>query len=143
MELMPRYKHYSKVLLYDSLAVICFAGVIAFGWLPGPGGLPLLLAGLSLLAINHEWAKRWLETTRHKGTSLKKYLFPNRAGIKLVYDFTSTLIVAGGGFVAFANPNRLYSAVGVTAVCAGLTIFLLNRDRLDKLKALLKRHKKA
>ncbi len=31
---------------------------IAFSPLPGPGGLPLVLAGLGLLSIHNEWARR-------------------------------------------------------------------------------------
>jgi len=30
------------------------------GWLPGPGGIPLLIAGLAVLASEFEWAQRLL-----------------------------------------------------------------------------------
>lgn len=32
---------------------------VAVGWLPGPGGIPLALAGLWLLSTEFDWAKRW------------------------------------------------------------------------------------
>jgi uncharacterized protein (TIGR02611 family) len=31
------------------------------GWLPGPGGIPLLIAGLAVLASEFEWAQRLLD----------------------------------------------------------------------------------
>nr|WP_272954601.1 PGPGW domain-containing protein [Kribbella sandramycini] len=30
------------------------------GWLPGPGGIPLFIAGLAILASEFEWAQRLL-----------------------------------------------------------------------------------
>jgi hypothetical protein len=38
---------------------------ILLGWLPGPGGIPLFLVGLSLLAINHEWAKKRMDSIKN------------------------------------------------------------------------------
>lgn len=31
---------------------------LAIGWLPGPGGIPLVLLGLAVLATEFEWAAR-------------------------------------------------------------------------------------
>ena len=31
---------------------------LAIGWLPGPGGIPVVLAGLAILATEFEWAER-------------------------------------------------------------------------------------
>lgn len=33
---------------------------VATGWLPGPGGIPLAIAGLAVLASEFEWAQRLL-----------------------------------------------------------------------------------
>jgi hypothetical protein len=34
------------------------------GWLPGPGGIPLLIAGLAVLASEFEWAQRLLHRVK-------------------------------------------------------------------------------
>ena len=34
------------------------------GWLPGPGGIPLFIAGLAVLAREFEWAQRVLSGSR-------------------------------------------------------------------------------
>ncbi len=41
--------------------VIGFTFVVAAGltgWLPGPGGIPLFLVGVAILATEYEWAER-------------------------------------------------------------------------------------
>ena len=38
----------------------------ATGWLPGPGGIPLVLAGLGVLASEFEWARRLLLWAKHR-----------------------------------------------------------------------------
>ncbi len=43
------------VLVIGMLFVIA-AGLT--GWLPGPGGLPLFLIGIAILATEYDWAKR-------------------------------------------------------------------------------------
>ncbi len=139
---MSRIKRYGKIIIFDTLAGICFIGVAVFGWLPGPGGLPLFLAGLSLLAVNHAWAERLLETTKHKGMALKKYIFPANPLIRGLYDFLSFVLLFGGGTLLFITQDRIISAIGVAIICFGLVIFLLNRDRSDKLSAYIKRRRK-
>jgi len=138
---MTKLKRYGKVILFDTLAGLCFIGVLLFGWLPGPGGLPLLLAGLGLLAVNHDWAERWLETTKRKGMSLKDRIFPANPLVRHVYDVASVIGIAAGLFITFYSTNRFFSSVGVMFVSFSLLIFLFNRERLDKLSTLFKRLK--
>ena len=40
------------------------------GWLPGPGGIPLALIGLAVLASEFEWAHRLLEWAKTKAREL-------------------------------------------------------------------------
>lgn len=53
------------VLAHAKRVVVFILGVsllilsVALGWLPGPGGIPLALAGLWLLSTEFDWAKRW------------------------------------------------------------------------------------
>lgn len=153
---MDRFKRYGKIILFDTLAVLCFIGVILFGWIPGPGGIPLFLLGLGLLAVNHDWAERWLETAKHKGVSFKQWLFPDKVWVKNLYDAGSILLILTGGYMfyrytyMFQNEptgvpeptNEVFFASGaIVLFCMGLFIFLLNRDRFGTFAKLFKKNK--
>ena len=43
------------------------------GWLPGPGGIPLFLIGLAVLASEFEWAHRLLHWAKDKFHDLRKW----------------------------------------------------------------------
>ncbi|MDQ3065450.1 MAG: hypothetical protein M3Q36_04245 [bacterium] len=136
------FKKYGKIILFDALALLCFIGVVLFGWLPGPGGVPLFLLGLSLLAANHEWAERWLETAKHKGVTIKKTLFPDKAWVRNIYDLATVILFFTGVFGLFSNTNRLISAAFTILMTGSLFIFLFNRDRFDKIAAFYKKKMK-
>jgi hypothetical protein len=140
---MGQLKRYGKLILFDTLAILCFIGVILFGWLPGPGGVPLFLAGLALLAVNHDWAERWLETAKHKGKSFKKILFPPNQWIRLAYDVGSIAVFSFGTYAFFASEQRIMASAGLALAAFALFVFLINRDRLDKLSGIIigKKHK--
>lgn len=138
---MSKLKRYGKIVAFDTLAIICFIGVILFGWLPGPGGIPLFLIGLSLLAVNHDWAERWLETAKHKGVTFKKWLFPDKIWVRNLYDAASLAIMSTGGILIYFYENRLIEGFAVMLIIGSLFLFLLNRDRFDKVSDLYKRKK--
>ncbi len=138
---MSKFKKYGKIIVFDTLATLCFIGVILFGWLPGPGGIPLFLLGLGLLAVNHDWAERWLETAKHKGVTIKKWLFPDIQWIRHTYDVISFLLIIAGGAILYSYDNRFIEGGAVILVCGGLFLFLLNRDRINKLSDIFKKKK--
>lgn len=124
----------------DMLAVICFIGVILFGWLPGPGGLPLFLAGLGLLSINHDWAKRWLDKLKSKTTNFRQVLFPDNKHVKLIYDLLAFILLGLGLWLIERQVNRVVNALSLGVFGLALTVFLVNRDRIDRLRR--SKHKK-
>lgn len=129
-----------QVVGFDAAAVVCFIGVIAFGWLPGPGGIPLFLLGLSLLAANHDWAERWLDTAKHKGVSFRKWIFPDIAWIQMAYDVVSVAFFSGAATsLVYNKENRIVSGVCVVILFVSLFVFLVNRNRFDKMSTLFKR----
>jgi uncharacterized membrane protein YfcA len=138
---MSKVKKYTKLVVFDTLAVICFIGVALFGWLPGPGGIPLLILGLSLLAVNHTWAQRWLETAKHKGVTFKKWLFPNKPWVRNLYDAGTIALMILGGWAAYYFDHRILKSLGVAAMVFALFVFLVNRDRFDRLTVYFKRRK--
>lgn len=136
---MRWFKKFGKIFVFDTLAIFCFIGVILFGWLPGPGGIPLFLLGLSLLAVNHDWAEHWLETAKHKGVTFKKWLFPDVQWIRHTYDFLSVSVMIAGGILLCLYDNRFVEGFAVVIIISSLFIFLINRDRLDKFADIFKR----
>lgn len=44
------------IALFVGFSLIILAGLI--GWLPGPGGIPLFILGIAILASEYEWADR-------------------------------------------------------------------------------------
>ena len=136
---MANLKRLTKVIIFDTLAGICFLGVALFGWLPGPGGLPLLLAGLSLLAVNHDWAERLLEKTKVRGMSLKQHLFPDDPYVRAFYDILCVAFIITGLYITLNSDDRLVSAAAVMIITFALAIFLFNRERFDKFSTLFKK----
>lgn len=116
-------------------------GVVLFGWLPGPGGIPLLLLGLSLLAVNHDWAENWLNTAKHHGVSFRKWLFPNKTWTKNTYDALSLALMIIGIVVLVKSDNRYLAGATALIFTLSLFIFMLNRDRFDSFSNLFK-HKR-
>lgn len=131
-----------KIVIYDIAAGFCFVGVILFGWLPGPGGIPLFLLGLSLLAVNHDWAERWLETAKIKGVSFKKWLFPNKPWVKNLYDGGALGAMSIATLLIYEYESRLIEGLAVILFFISLFIFLVNRNRFDSVAALVKRLKR-
>lgn len=66
------------VIVLDVVGIALIILAILIGWLPGPGGIPLALVGLSLLAINHTWAERLLQRIKAEGLKLKDKLFKKK-----------------------------------------------------------------
>lgn len=128
-----------KVIVFDLMAGLCFIGVILFGWLPGPGGIPLFLLGLSLLAVNHDWAERWLETAKHHGVTFKKWIFPNIRWIQNLYDFFAVSFIIIGGYILIVYDNRYIQGGMVAIICLSLFVFLTNRNRFDSFEKLFKK----
>jgi len=53
---MAEYKKHTKRVLVDTAGYLLIVASALTGWLPGPGGLPLLIGGLGLISINNKWA---------------------------------------------------------------------------------------
>lgn len=59
---LPRTIRRPIVLTVGSLVVLS-SGLI--GWLPGPGGIPLFLLGIAILATEFAWAERLKRSILH------------------------------------------------------------------------------
>jgi hypothetical protein len=131
---MKKPKSRLQRIAIDALGVLLIIAAILFGWLPGPGGIPLFLGGLGLLALNHEWARRWLRTIRRTGLRINETIFPDRWVAKLLYDVLTVAIIALAVLILMNTGRNLLQSLAIILIAAALGIFLFNRRRLDWLQ---------
>jgi hypothetical protein len=134
---MKRVLRFWKIVVLDTLAVILMVAALATGWLPGPGGIPLFLIGLSLLAINHTWAQRYIDILRDKADNLGDMLFI--PALRVFYDVLSPVLVGSGIWLLVRHSAVWMVSVGLSCTFLGITLFLGNRGRWSTLKSYLKR----
>jgi lysylphosphatidylglycerol synthetase-like protein (DUF2156 family) len=108
---------------------------IASGWLPGPGGIPLILAGLGLLSINNEWAKNLREWLLKNSGKAAKILFPDNRFVQILYDIAALLLLALTGVLAWRHAAIWQISLAIFLFCFALLIALMNRDRLQRFKS--------
>lgn len=86
--------------------VIGFLFVIAAGltgWLPGPGGIPLFLLGVAILATEYAWAERFrdfiLDLVKASGRWIRRH--PVIGKILVVWTVLCMILVAYSGYLFF------------------------------------------
>lgn len=122
-----------KKIGIDILGVALVICSILFGWLPGPGGIPLLLAGLSLLATNHEWARKLLNYVKVNGVKIIDLVFRDHPLLALFFDILAiSLLIISGIYLGRATGN-LWQGLAIILIIAGVSILLLNKKRIYKL----------
>ena len=110
------------------------------GWLPGPGGVPLFLVGLSLLAINHDWAKRYIDLLKDYADRIGDVVFIKNPVAQALYDVVAPILIITSVLLLVRHSALWMISLGIFCVFLGLTIFLGNRDRWKKLKRIKQRN---
>lgn len=128
-----------KVILTDAAGLGCLILVPILGPLPGPGGIPLLLSGFGLLAINHDWADKYIHYITVHSESLEKLIFPNIRWVKIAWDLFAVLLLVGGVIINIQSEWWILSAFSYAVMASSTTLFMLNRGRLKKFDKLLRR----
>lgn len=129
-----------KVLATDTLGVLLLLLVPVVGPLPGPGGIPLLIMGFGLLAINHDWADGAVEYIKKHSESLRNVIFPNITWVKWSWDLFAVLLLVGGTWLnIIAADNWLLKGMSIAIMASSTTLFMLNRDRISWLDKFLRR----
>jgi hypothetical protein len=126
----------------DILGFAMLLAVPLVGWLPGPGGIPLLLGGLGLLSLNHEWAKRLLHEVKTKGTNIYEVIFPENKKIYLVYDFLGVQGLIISIYFATVVTKSFTLALSIAGIFFTSGLLLANRKRLDKITRFIKSQSK-
>jgi len=131
---METLKRHTKRLAIDTAGYALIVGGIALGWLPGPGGVPLIVAGLGLLSIHNAWARRLRLLVIQHGGKLVKYLFPRWAWAEWGYDIAAFLLLILTLVLELHHAYLWEIGLGISAFCIALFIALTNRDRLGQLR---------
>lgn len=131
---MNRLKRQAKRIATDTAGYLLILAAIATGWLPGPGGIPLAVAGLGLLSINNAWAMRLRVFVLKNSGKLATILFPPNPWIQWAYDALVVVLLATTAVLEARHASVLQMSLGVSAFFIAVLIALTNRDRLGSLK---------
>jgi hypothetical protein len=131
---MHSLKGSTKRILTDAAGYLLILAGIATGWLPGPGGIPLIVGGLGLLSINNLWAKRLRIWVVENGGKAAEMLFPKHPVAEWGYDVLVVLLFVLTIVLEVRHASVVEMGLGVTAFFLALFIALTNRDRLKRLR---------
>lgn len=104
------------------------------GWLPGPGGIPLFIAGLGLLSINNVWAKDLREYVLKHGGKLVQLIFPKHPIAQWAYDIVAITLFAVSAYLGWKHAAIWQISVAASTFFVAVFISLMNRERLTNLR---------
>lgn len=128
-------------ILIDVLGFTMLLGALLFGWIPGPGGIPLLLGGLGLLSINHHWARRLIAAVKTKGSSMYDIFFPENKWLYLFYDLVGLLLATLALYLIINADTNLMRSFLIVLLFLGLGLLATNRHRITRITAWAKNKK--
>lgn len=88
------------VLVVGSIFILAAA---ATGWLPGPGGIPLFLVGIAILATEFAWA----ENVRDKILAVIHVIGQHWKAHKIIGTLIAIICATIAGFFAYFSFSRL------------------------------------
>ena len=127
-------KQHFKRIITDVAGYLLILGGVAFGWLPGPGGIPLVVAGLGLLSINNEWAARLRDYLLKHGGEFVKVMFPDNKYIQWFYDILVATLLVLVAVLAFNYAALWQITIAIALFFMAIFIAALNRDRYTRIK---------
>lgn len=128
-----------KVIITDLAGIGCLILVPFLGPLPGPGGIPLILAGFGFLAVNHDWADDAIHFVKKHSENLLSYFFPDKTLIKWAWDIFAVSVLVGGVLLNIYAEWWILKGLSYGIMAGSSTIFMMNRGRLDWLDKQLRR----
>lgn len=131
---MSALKRHLKRILIDTAGYLLILAGILLGWVPGPGGIPLILAGLGLLSLYNPWARSLRTYLLKHGGRLTEILFPDSLIIQTMYDIAALAFFVIATLLAIHH--RAIWEISVAVVLFFLAVFVagLNRGRYHRIK---------
>lgn len=136
---MPKKKLRERRIVVDTAGYSLLLAAALTGWLPGPGGIPLALLGLSLLSIHNKWAQDLREYVLKHGGKVTQILFPKHPIAQWGYDLAALGLFCLSAWLAMRHAAAWQVAVASSAFFGATFISLLNRDRLERFRNRRKR----
>jgi hypothetical protein len=111
-------KHLKRILIdlagYSLIIISPF-----LGWIPGPGGIPVFLAGLALLSINNHWAKRLLEYSKKHADSSLDIIFPDSKKWRIIHTISGIVLLLIAFYSLTYLDGFIRLAIGMPALGVG------------------------
>lgn len=135
-------KRKTKAILIDILGFTCIIAAPFLGWLPGPGGIPLVILGLSLLANNHEWAERLMERVKEHSSNASKKVTEASPAMRWAIDILSVVFIALAVILLTQYTRNITTTAAVSLSIAAIILFATNQNRYKRAwDKLFKKHK--
>lgn len=131
---MDFFKRNTKRVAIDAAGYGLIIASALTGWLPGPGGIPLLIGGLGLLSINNVWAQRLRDYLLQHGGNFVKVIFPPNPWIQWLYDAIVVLLWIIVALLVWQHAAIWQVSLAVSLFFISVAIALLNRDRMDRFR---------
>jgi hypothetical protein len=133
------FRTFIKRFGYDIAGYICLIVALPIGALPGPGGIPIIIAGLGLLSVHNPWAKSLLGYVRKHSESFRAILFPKNKLIETVWDIAGGAMLITAILVACLHDIWQIRALSTSLATLSVMVLLSNRSRIDSLTKKIKR----
>jgi hypothetical protein len=128
-----KLKRIFKRLGVDIIGYLLIVLGLSIGWVPGPGGIPLILAGLTLLSIHNHWARQIIEALKSRGNDLTKLFFPNNPKIQLFHDYLLVITLFAVSYLVIAQPSRYWWIMALVIGGYTFSSLIFNRSRFKLL----------
>ena len=124
----------AKRIAIDAAGYLLLVLAVLSSPLPGPGGIPLALAGLGLLSINNVWAQKLRDYLLRNGGKLVQFLFPKNKLVQWLYDLLVIILLIIVGVLEAHHDAIWKISIGILLFFAAVFLALMNRDRLQRLR---------
>lgn len=125
-------KNKTKAILIDILGFLCIIAAPFLGWLPGPGGIPLVILGLSLLANNHEWAERLMHRVREHANNASKKVTEANPAMQWAIDILSVIFIALAVILVTQYTRNITITAAISLSIAAVILLATNQNRYKK-----------
>jgi uncharacterized membrane protein len=130
---MEVIKKRTRQIALDILGLLLVVASILTSPIPGPGGFPLFILGLSVLSINHHWARQLLQRIRTDGKAVVDRIFTDNKAVMLALDILGVMGLVSGLYCLLYQHGTL-RILGFSGTILSLSILGYNRQRFAKLK---------